>query len=618
MLPKVILKETDNSVISETFTGEIGAYIGMFEKGVINEPIYITSTEQFKTIFGRGIGVYKNHWYQVYNYLQYSSGIYVTRCVGLDTFNAVSNTKAIKTQLKIGDYILSGEEHLTDYSGVVTNDLINLDGSKIDFEKYPTLYDFLGSSTLETLLAPENSPYGFYKVIADYTGVNKVTDVTRSYTNYQTISNKYEFLEKWDEFSTDNGVLFMANSAGESGNLLDVYVVDVLDYDNNINVFGGDCQNLFSYFNDGYIGIVVARDSIIKEIFYITLEKLNSNNSDVRSIPFNSQYIYSKFDNFKMENKGLFNISNGVTTIPTIENYQESHDIFLNKELYVIDNFIANQEVPNQAISLAEIRRDMIVFVGLPIGVLEYLAYIDELGNSRILYSNSGEVMIYSIEPLKGIYTLSTAKEFIASLKPSKYAVVTNNIKQQIDGYTGKTILLNIAGDLAGLKSQTSLKNLYMPGSGLVNGQIKNMLKSHVKWTNKELNEMYDLNCNYVLDNVMKSQRTFIEESNPYSRVNIRSLFNHIERQIEYTQIRSVFEFADTHTLNKIKSECVKILEDAKSSRGVVDYYITVYANLNNEKIVDPRRINIEVYIKPSYIAEYVVLRVYNNGKSDT
>ena len=69
---------------------------------------------------------------------------------------------------KVGDYILSDEIILTDYEGNITHKLLNLDGSTFNTSQHPEIYEILGTNVLETLTSPENSPYEFYKVIADF------------------------------------------------------------------------------------------------------------------------------------------------------------------------------------------------------------------------------------------------------------------------------------------------------------------------------------------------------------------------------------------------------------------------------------------------------------------
>lgn len=532
MLPSVTIKEIDNSVVSIAYTGELGAYIGVFEKGEVGVPVFVTSPAMFKTIFGRGIGIYANDWYQVYNYLQYSSGIWVTRCVGVDSVNA------------------------------------------------------------------------------SYHSTEK---------NIPIISNIDDFYEHWDDIPTNNGVNFVANTTGINGNIIKVHVVNKSDYDNNIDVFSNNCKSLFSYFQDGYMGFVISRNSEIRETRYVDINKLNANTDNSATLPFESQYVYPKFNNFTYDKNGVYELSGGITDLPLESDFQECHDNYINKELYVVDNFIANQYYPNMAIKLAENRRDMLVYVGFPIGKVEVLYLNDslELSEYGVWETESDEILILEKEPLFQKYTIDTALEYIESLQYSEFCVVVNDIKVQYDYFENKEILVNVAGDIAGLKSQASLESLYIPSAGLTRGKIKNYTRSHLSWKKSELERMYVLGCNFVDRGFMSSQRTFINEEHAFSRINVRSLFNHIEREIEYIQLRNIFDFIDNETITKIRSTCVTILEEAKAQRGLSDYSINITTLNTNIDVYDPNQINIEIFIKPSFVTEHVTLRVFNNGNTD-
>lgn len=540
MLNGVQINEYDNSQIIRNYTNEIGGFVGMFEKGKINVPTFITSATEFKTIFGRGLDIFCNDWYQVYNYLQYSSGIWVVRCAGDETYNAMS------------------------YSD--------------DFEYNPI--------------------------------------------QVQTVD---EFYGRWNTLQTENGVVFCANTAGESGNLISVHIINKDDYKNNILVFGNYAKNIFDYFNDGYVGIVIARNNIIVEKYYISQNTLNSNTSNKKTIPFTSQYVYAKFNEFDVDvNNGVYELSGGITQIPNTSDWDKSHELLHSVEDYVIDNFIINQDALYQGYNVGLSRQDCLCYLGLPVSQQDILCFDEDPdvgldGKStkiQIWNTESDDIIVEDSENLKSDYTLERVKEFVQLLNYGDFLVVINNIKEQKDGFTNKTKLINIAGDIAGLKAQASLKTPYTPNAGLVNGEIKNLVKSHIEWSKSEMAEMYDMGLNYINNGYLMSQKTYTNVNSAFNRINVRSLFNHLERTISAAQRESVFEFNDSYTLNKAKTQITKILEDAKSARGLQNYKIVTHSVTTGD-VIDPNTIVIEIYIQPTYVAEQIILNVYNDGTTD-
>lgn len=544
MLPGSSVQEFDNSIIQQNFTMEISSYVGMFEKGPINEPIFITQDTDFKTIFGRGIDIFYNDWYQVYNYLQYSSGIYVVRCAGEETYNAVS------------------------YS--------------LDFAE----------------------------------SVNASNQTVKCQT-------QEEFYSRFYSTQTENGVLFCATTPGEAGNIISVQVINHQDYSNNVSVFGTSAKNMFPYFYSNYCAIVVARNNSVRETFYVTIDSLNANTNNPKSAPFVSQYIYAKFDNFDVyEHNGVYELNYGITQIPNTNEWYESHELLENKESYIIDNVIINQDAINPGIDLCETRGDCLGFMGLPVSQQEILCFDEDTSlpldgeqstNIQIWVTESDDIIVEDSSNLRADYDLDRVKELIQVIPESEFLAIFNNIKEQKDGFTNKTKLVNVAGDMAGLKAQASIKTPYTPGAGLVNGEIKNIISTQIRWSDNELTEMYDLGLNYISNKFVMSQRTYTNNTS-YSRINVRSLFNKLERNIAHVQRSSVFEFDDIYTLNKAKTSCVQILEDAKSARGIQDYRVVVKAASKGDVIDNPNSIVIEIYVQPTYVAENIILRVYNDG----
>jgi len=82
--PNVQIQHIDKTHYTIKQSDEIAAFVGIFEKGPIDTPVYITNPDTFKFTFGRGIDDFRSDWFQVYNYLQYSSGIWVVRSGGTE------------------------------------------------------------------------------------------------------------------------------------------------------------------------------------------------------------------------------------------------------------------------------------------------------------------------------------------------------------------------------------------------------------------------------------------------------------------------------------------------------------------------------------------------------
>jgi hypothetical protein len=178
------------------------------------------------------------------------------------------------------------------------------------------------------------------------------------------------------------------------------------------------------------------------------------------------------------------------------------------------------------------------------------------------------------------------------------------NVKEQLDGFTGKYKLVNIAGDTAGLKSQASLLYPWQPGAGLERGQIKNVNKMF--FGVKDVDAYYKKGLNYIQNNMLMTQKTYYTRPSAFDRINVRSLFNHLEKEVEKLLRYYIFEENTYRVRGIIATTVKKYLEDIKANQGIDAGKVHVHGK-DKEIIVD-------VYVKPKYVTEYVQLRMQNIG----
>ena len=528
-IPSVQLTTIDKSHYSPRFTSEVAAYVGYFEKGPINKPIFITSPEELKFTFGRGIDMYRNDWYQVYNYLQYSSGIWVVRTSGRVNLNA-----SIGTPLFFN--------------------------TRDDFD-----------------LAYDSLPIQI------------------------------------------NGFSGWAKTPGGMGNLLDVSLITNIEWEANYDIgHGYNAKDVFEIFEEFYVGLVVFRKGKVVEKFYITELELEYFRE--------TRYLYTKFDYSNPDNIVAFyndaspniygnfqpmqSLTGGITTFSLYDNLSESHDLLLNTDEYDIDILIGNEYANELAVNVAETRRDCIAFVGLPSKFITFLKSQDD-PVADVLYTQDGKaITLASASWSKDDHlTTNLLSDYIMTIPKSQFVHFIGNIKEQNDGFTNKKVLINLAGDLAGLKAQASLERPWHPGAGIERGVIKNMESVYFDFSKADKHWMFRNNVNFIENGFVATQKTFVETLSSFDRVNVRSLFNHVEKTAAKLLRKYVFDENHRGILNSIKFEIQELLIDVKSNRGISDSYVEVNTSQSN-----PNEIIVNVYIKPTYVAEFIHLRLTNSG----
>ncbi len=73
-------------------------------------------------------------------------------------------------------------------------------------------------------------------------------------------------------------------------------------------------------------------------------------------------------------------------------------------------------------------------------------------------------------------------------------------------------------------------------------------------------------------------------------------------------------EFNDTFTRNRIVSMIKPFLGSVKAGRGIQDYLVICDESNNTPDIISRNYLVVDVYIKPTYVAEFITLRFTNAG----
>ena len=75
-----------------------------------------------------------------------------------------------------------------------------------------------------------------------------------------------------------------------------------------------------------------------------------------------------------------------------------------------------------------------------------------------------------------------------------------------------------------------------------------------------------------------------------------------------------VFEFNDPYTRNAILSMFNPFLASVKAGRGISDYLVVCDTTNNTPDVISRNELHVDIYIKPMYAAEFIVLTFTNVG----
>lgn len=552
--PGVEIKEIDASTIVPTVSDSTGVFCGEFDQGPINDRILITNPDDLVKIFGKPTDKNYNQFFQAFNFLQYQNTLYVVRA-----------------------------KHLY----------------KDDGEPTPTI---------------ESQP----QYSQNY-GINSANREILS------IDNQVEFESKTIPLDAGLKIAFIQSTPGDWGNDIQIQIQKPSDFESGKYAFEGiSLDSLFEYYPDqavdGEFGIQIKYGDEI-ESFIVNLNKdgkdTNNKSTFVETvINRQSNFVYVKIDS-SLENitdlpDQLYDDQSPPQITPIELNYgqngfgtpllDDAYNLFDNKEEIDVDIIIGNEvDDARSQINLANFRKDCIAFYGAP-------------------NSNDEQVGKKSTVAVQNVIDWRKGSSFNHN---TMFQCVQGNYKYQYDRFNDKNRWINLAGDIQGLRAQTNTTNQsWWASAGLDRGQIKNVLKLAFVPNQPQRDQLYKASVNPVttfpgLGTVMWGQKTLQTKPSSFDRVNVRGLFNTIERALSVMSRYQVFEFNDEFTRNRIVQMIRPFLETVQAGRGIQDFLVVCDTSNNTPDIISRNQLIVDVYIKPTYVQEFITLRFTNQGVND-
>ncbi|EAJ4656417.1 hypothetical protein CYA84_09555 [Campylobacter coli] len=408
----------------------------------------------------------------------------------------------------------------------------------------------------------------------------------------------------------DAKLKIFAKTPGVWGNKIDVAIAHPDDFNKGKYITDGiPLDSQFDYIPYGnQFAVIVMYANEIRESFIVSLgltDKNEKNEFTYIETMINSKSSYILVSvNEAVQGKpktclgeDLLKLSNGMDSTPGIDDIIDAYTIFDNKEEIDVDILICNETYPKAATDIAITRGDCIAFMGAPKSCS--VGYKSTIANQKTL-------------------------DFRKSLNiDSKYVTLCSNYKYQYCAELGGYRWVNLAADIAGLKAQTNYNQAnWYAAAGLNRGLIKNCEALSYSPTSQMRDTLYKNGINPVVmfpntGAVLWGQKTLQTKASSFDRVNVVSLFNHLERSLGRMSKYSLFEFNDSFTRNYLVSIIKPFLAQVKAGRGIQDYLVICDTSNNPASVVASNQLVIDVYIKPTYVAEFIHLRFVNVGSND-
>lgn len=197
----------------------------------------------------------------------------------------------------------------------------------------------------------------------------------------------------------------------------------------------------------------------------------------------------------------------------------------------------------------------------------------------------------------------------------SSYSTIFGNWFEVYDKWNQKYRWIPASGHMAGIFARTdSVSEPWFAPAGLNRAIITNIRKLAWNPTLGERDILYKNGINPIVSfsgqgKVVWGQKTLLDKSSAFNRINVRRLFLVLEKAISTASKYFLFEPNDDITRFMLVNMIEPFLRDVKGRRGVYDFAVICDETNNTPERIDRNELWVDIYIKPVRAAEFIVLR---------
>ena len=203
---------------------------------------------------------------------------------------------------------------------------------------------------------------------------------------------------------------------------------------------------------------------------------------------------------------------------------------------------------------------------------------------------------------------------FYSNMASTSFGVFDNGWKYIYDRFADKYRYVPLNGDVAGLcASVTANGTPWFSPAGLNRGAIRGAVKLAFSPTKAERDTLYQRRINPITSLpgqgiVLFGDKTALASPSAFDRINVRRLFNVIEKTIGNAAKGVLFELNDEFTRNNFKNVVEPFLRGIQAERGITDFLVVCDTTNNTGAIIDANEFKADFYIKPARSINFITL----------
>jgi hypothetical protein len=627
--PGVQIREFDLTAIVPAVATTPAAYVGVFQWGPADQRVLISTEKELENIFFSPLNnpYYASSWLMASNFLAYGSNLQVVRYVNSVTATVGSSTNFTRNS---GQFDLNAvsliagpgtKETLSSGDTIVTiknrehYENITINGVATPFEnaflaRYPSK---LGNNLAVVVLMPTDSANPWATEFAGaqlaatgtigntFTAASLASAVFNSIRAFPNTTQQAQTLG----FSKDEihiAVIDVNGTfSGVAGEVLELYeglsvASDATNADGTTNYWQNVINNRSQYIYAGDIGSQIRFKSTgltWGSAFATSAPGQFRIGYTDRTTQTNETFATFYFDGGTnatfTTNAVAYSNSNATLSGNILAEYQDMFGDPDESDVSLLIGYNTTSTVDTQnLISIAENRKDAICFVSACYDLAN-------IGGSRTTIKNA-------------ILTFADA------LNSTSYGALDSGYKYQYDRFNNVYRYVPLCADTAGCAVRTDIqKDPWFSPAGYDRGRILNTVKLVFNPNQGERDELYKKNVNPVITSqgfgvILFGDKTLQKKPSAFDRINVRRLFNVLEKSIATAAKFQLFEFNDAFTRSQFKQLVEPFLRDVQGRRGITTYAVVCDESNNTPSIIDANRFIADIFVAPNRSINFIQL----------
>lgn len=200
------------------------------------------------------------------------------------------------------------------------------------------------------------------------------------------------------------------------------------------------------------------------------------------------------------------------------------------------------------------------------------------------------------------------------TLASSSFGVIDSTAVRIYDKYNDVFRWIPASGHMAGLAAHTDrVTDPWWSPAGYNRGVLRNVVSLAYNPDKTDRDALYKARINPLVQFPQESPLLFGDKTaqtkpGAFDRINVRRLFNHLEKAIATAAKYMLFEFNDEFTRAQFRNMVEPFLRDVKGRRGVTDFKVVCDESNNTGEVIDRNEFVADIYIKPARSINYITL----------